>query len=273
MPAALSAPSAVFALSRRASHGIRRRVAAGLRSGAVVALGIWCASALAAELRIAAPNAIKESLMEIAAGYERSSGHKVVFTWAGSEAISKRVGEGEVFDAVFNTAQGVDRLAADGKLAPKRTDFARSGIGVAVREGQPRPDISTADALRQALVSAKSVAISSGASGRYLEGMFQQLGVADQVRPRIKQPPSGAQIAEMVARGEVELGFQQVTELVHAKGISYLGPLPAALQNNTTWSAGVHTATPQATLANEFLQQLRAPDWVPAVRKTGLEPM
>jgi molybdate transport system substrate-binding protein len=197
-----------------------------------------------------------------------------VFAWGGSESIARRVTEGEGFDVVVNTGPGVDRLAADGRLvAGSRTDFARSAVGVAVRSGLPRPDISSVDGLRAALLSARSVAISSGASGRYLEQLFERLGVSEAVRAKLRQPPSGAQIGELLARGEADLGFQQVTELMHAKGIDYLGPLPAEVQNHTVWSAGLHTQAPQAEAARAFLKALAAPASATAIRQTGMDPM
>ena len=251
---------------QRSTSGVRAALA-----GLVWALGSSC---VAAELRIAAPNAVKEVMSEVAAVYGQTYGHHMQFAWSGSEAIGKRVGEGEVFDLVINTAHGIDRLTQDGKLvADSRTDFARSGIGIAVRAGAPHPDVSSVETLRQALLGAGSIAISSGPSGRYLESLFQQLGVADQIRPRIKQPPSGAQIGDMLARDEADLGFQQVTELIHAHGVDYLGPLPAAVQNHTVWSAAVHVATPHADAARGLIQLLNAPDSLPSFRKAGMEPI
>lgn len=228
----------------------------------------------AADVRVVAPNAVKEAIGEIAARFEQESGHRVVFSWGGSESISKRVTDGEAFDVVVNTAQTVGRFSSENRLvAGTRTDFARSGVGVAVRAGQPRPDISSTDALRQALLKANTIAISSGASGRYLESLFQKLGVAEQVSSKIRQPPSGAQIGELIARGDADLGFQQVTELLHAKGVSYLGPLPPEVQNYTVWSAALHPAATQAEAARAFLQALVNASSVPSIRKVGMEPM
>jgi molybdate transport system substrate-binding protein len=236
-----------------------------------------CAASLhagAAELKVVAPNAVKEAVSEIAVTFEKATGHRVAFTWGGSEAIAKRVSGGEVFDVVVTTAQGVDRLAADGKLvAGTRTDFSRSAVAAAVRAGLPRPDISTVEGLRKALLSAESIAISSGASGRYLEQLFQRLGVADQIKPKIRQPPSGAQIGDLLARGEADLGFQQVTELLHAKGVDYLGPLPAEVQNYTVWAAGLHSSAPQPDAARAFMRALVAPDAAGPIRKTGMDPL
>jgi molybdate transport system substrate-binding protein len=229
---------------------------------------------LAQDLKVVAPNAVKDAVVEIAARFEKATGRRVSLSWGGSEAIAKRVAEGEVFDVVVNTAAGVDRMAADGRLlAGSRTDFSRSAVAVAARAGLPPPDVSSVAALKAALLDAQSIAISSGASGRYLEQLFQKLGVAEQIRPRIKQPPSGAQIGDMLARGEADLGFQQVTELVHGKGFQYLGPLPAEVQNYTVWAAGVHADAPQAEAARAFSRALLAPESAAAISRTGMEPM
>jgi molybdate transport system substrate-binding protein len=228
----------------------------------------------ATELRVVAPNAVKDAVSEVAARFEQQRGVKVILSWGGSEAISRRVAGGEAFDIVVNTAQGVDRLIADAKLVPgSRTDLSRSGVAAAVRAGVPRPDISTVDALRRALLNADSIAISSGASGRYLEQLFQRLGVADEIKRKIRQPPSGAQIGDLLTRGEADLGFQQVTELLHAKGVDYLGPLPAEVQNYTVWSAGLSVSASAPDVAQAFMRALAAPEATAVIRRTGMEPM
>jgi molybdate transport system substrate-binding protein len=245
-------------------------------------LRIACASALlglsthaqAADLTVLAPNAVKESISEIAARFEKTSGHSVKFTWGGSEAIAKRIANGEVFDVVVTTSPGLGRMAADGRVVDSsRSDFSRSAVGAAVRSGLPRPDLSTVEGLRTGLLSTRAVAISSGASGRYLEQLFQRLGVAEHLKGKIVQPPSGAQIGDLLTRGEADLGFQQVTELMHAKGVDYLGPLPAEVQNYTVWSSAVHARATQAAAAQDFTRALKEADSSSALRKTGLEPM
>jgi molybdate transport system substrate-binding protein len=231
-------------------------------------------AAVAAELKVMAPNAVKEAVSEIALRFERETKHKLLLSWAGSEAILKRVSEGEVFDVVISTSTGVERMAKAGKLsAGSKRDFSKSAVAVAVKAGVPRPDVSTVEGLRQALLKAQSIAISSGASGRYLEQLFQKLGVSEQIRHKIIQPPSGAQISDLLARGEAELGFQQVTELVHAKGFQYLGPLPAEIQNFTTWSAAVHTGSNEAEAAGAFISAVASPQSASAIRATGMEPV
>jgi len=239
-----------------------------------IALPASSLPALAAELKVVAPNAVKEALAEIAASFEKETKHKLVLSWAGSEAISKRISDGEIFDFVVSTSAGIDRLAKDGRLvAASKRDLARSGVAVAVKAGAARPDVSTVEGLRQALLKAESIVISSGASGRYLEQLFQKLGVAEQIKHKIKQPPSGAQIGDLLARGEAELGFQQVTELIHGKGFQYLGPLPAEVQNYTIWSAAVHTGSKEAETATTFIKAISAPESAAAIRSSGMEPM
>ncbi len=252
----------------------RSFVAGALRTGFAGALIALATHVQAAGLAVVAPNAVKEALVDIASKFEKETGRPVKFTWGGSEAITRRIAEGEVFDVVVSTAPSVGRMVDDGKVdGASRIDFSRSAVGVAARPGLPRPDLSTVDGLRAALLGAQSVAISSGASGRHLEQVFQQLGIAQQLKGRIVQPPSGAQIGEMLARGEADLGFQQVTELMHAKGFVYLGPLPAEVQNYTVWSSAVHVGATQAEAARAFIRALAAGDAAPALRKTGLEPM
>ncbi len=233
-----------------------------------------CSLASAADLHVFAPNAVKESLQEVVARFEKSSGHKVVLRWAGTEAITKRVDEGETAHVVINAVQNIDKLTADGKLADGTgTDFARSAIGVAIPESPPKPDIASVDGLKQALLSARSIVISSGTSGRYLLDLFDRLAIREQINAKLMQPPSGAQVGEIIARGEAELGFQQVSELVHVPGIRYLGPLPAAIQNYTVYSGAMHRQAAQPEAARSFLRALREPDVAAAISRSGMEPV
>jgi molybdate transport system substrate-binding protein len=193
--------------------------------------------------------------------------------WSGTESIVKRIGDGEVVDVVVIAAPSIDKLIADGRLvAGGRVDYAKSGVGVAVRAGLPRPDISSGEAVKRAVLAAKSVGYSSGPSGLYLVDLFKKMGIADQIKDKVRQPPSGTQIADLMARGEVELGFQQISELVHAKGVDYLGPLPADIQHITVFSAALHAAAPAAEAARALMKFLTAPEAGPVVRKTGMEP-
>lgn len=247
-----------------------RLVARMLSTGVAFA----CIHASAAEIRVLAPNAAKESVTEAILSFEKSSGHKVTISWSGTEAITKRIAEGEIVDVVVNAAQNIDRLTTDGKLSQgSRTDFARSSVGAAVAPSAPRPDISSTEGLKAALLAAKSIVISSGTSGRYLSELFVKLGVSEQIKAKVKQPPSGAQIGDFLAAGEAELGFQQVSELIHVKGIQFLGPLPAELQNYTIYAGAAHSQASQPEAARALLKALRQPETAAVVKKSGMEPL
>jgi molybdate transport system substrate-binding protein len=230
-------------------------------------------AAHAAEIKVMASAAVREVLLDLIPAFEKSSGHKVISTWAGTEAITKRISGGEVVDVVLIAAPNIDKLISEGKLvAGSRADVAKSGIGVALRTGLPKPDLSSGEAVKKAVLAAKSVAYSSGPSGFYLADLFKTMGIADQIKDKVKQTPSGVQVGEVVARGEADLGFQQVSELLHLKGIQYLGPLPADIQHVTVFSAGLHTAATAPDAAKTLVKFLTAPEAGPIIRKTGMEP-
>jgi molybdate transport system substrate-binding protein len=234
-----------------------------------MALGL----AQAAEVRVASSGAIKEAYVELVANFERATGHEVLTTWGGTESVTKRVRDGEVFDLVIVSAPNVDRLVGEGKLiAGSRVDVAKSGVGVAVRDGLPKPDVSSGDAVKKAVLDAKSVAYSSGPSGFYLVDLFKKMGITDQIKHKVKQTPSGVQVGDLLARGEADLGFQQVSELVHVKDIQYLGPLPADIQHTTTFSVGLHAKAPEPDAAMALVKALTASEAAPVIRRTGMEP-
>lgn len=227
----------------------------------------------AAEVKVIASAAVKEIVLDLIPAFEKSSGHKVTTIWAGTEAITKRISGGEVVDIVLIAAPNIDKLISEGRLvAGSRADVAKSGIGIAVRSGLPKPDISSGEAVKKAVLAAKSVAYSSGPSGFYVADLFKQMGIADQIKDKVKQTPSGVQVGEVVARGEADLGFQQVSELLHAKGIDYLGPLPADIQHITLFSAGLHTTATALHAAKALIKSLTAPEAGPIIRKSGMEP-
>jgi molybdate transport system substrate-binding protein len=188
-------------------------------------------------------------------------------------SIPNRLARGEAIDVVILSSASVDEFIASGKvLAGSRADLGRSGIGMAVRAGARKPDISSVDALKRTLVEAKSIAYSSSISGVYLSTeLFQRLGVADQVLPKSRRI-DGERVGAVVARGEAEIGFQQVSELVPIAGIDYVGPLPADVQRITTFSAGIVASSRNADGARALIRFLSAPEAVPTISKTGLEP-
>lgn len=245
----------------------------GIASGLALTLVMAINLAQAAEIKVIASNAVKGSVNDVVSRFEQTSGNKVVTTWGGTEAITKRISSGEVFDVVIIAAPNIDKLIQEGQIVRgSRTDFAKSGIGVAIRAGLPRPDISTAEAVKRTVLKANSVAYSSGPSGFYLADLFERLGIADQIKDKVKQPASGVQVADLLARGEADLGFQQISELIHVKGIEYLGPLPTDIQNETVWSAGLHSAAVAPDAAKVFMKLLRAPETASTIKKTGMDP-
>ena len=237
------------------------------------AMVIGMNTAHAAEIKVIASAAIKEAYLDLVPAFEKSSGQKVTTIWSGSESITKRISGGEVVDIVIIAATNIDKLILEGKLvAGSRTDIAKSGVGIAVRTGLSKPDISSSEAVKKAVLAAKSLAYSSGPSGFYVADLFRKMGIADQIKEKVKQTPSGVQVGELVARGEADLGFQQVSELLHVKGIDYLGPLPADIQHFTVFSAGLHRAATAPDAAKALMKFLTAPEAGPIIRKAGMEP-
>jgi molybdate transport system substrate-binding protein len=239
---------------------------------AVLAL-VLVESARAAEIKLIASNATKEAVLDLVPAFEKASGHKVTLIWAGTETITKRISGGEVVDVVLIAAPNIDKLIAEGRLiGGSRTVIAKSGIGIAVREGLPKPDVSSGEAVKKAVLEAKTVAYSSGPSGFYIAELIKRMGIADQIKDKVKQTPSGVQVGEVVARGEADLGFQQISELVHLKGIHYLGPLPPDIQHFTVWTTGLHAGAPQPDAAKALVKYLGGPEAAAGIRKAGMEP-
>jgi molybdate transport system substrate-binding protein len=229
-------------------------------------------TAPAADITVLATPGVKEAYAELVPAYEKASGNKIATTWAGTADVVKRMKAGEVFDAVIVASDSLEELIDSSKvMAGSRSDVARSGVGVAVRAGAPRPDISSAEAVKRALAAAKSVAISSGPSGVYLNGLFERMGVLAELKPKLRIAPPGANVGEVVAKGEAELGFQQVSELIHFPGIAFLGPLPAEIQKMTIFSGGVPATSREPDAALAFLKFLSAPERAAVLQKHGME--
>ena len=196
----------------------------------------------------------------------------MVVVWDGSLNIKKLIDSGEVADLVVMPAADIDALITSGGLTPgSRVDLAKSIVGVAVRAGLAKPDISTSENLRRTLLAATSIVISSGPSGVYLLELLEKQGILGTLRPKIKQLASGQPVGEALARGEGDLGFQQVSELLHVKGITYLGPLPADIQKVTIFSGGMPKTAKDVAVARELLTFLRSPGNVAVLKKAGLE--
>ena len=192
-------------------------------------------------MRVLCTNGLKTVMLDLAPEFERAIGTKAVITWGSANGLLKELEAGAGGDLAILTAEAIDDLIKEGKVvAGSRVDLARSGIGVAVRKGAPKPDIGSPDALRRVLLAAKSVAHSkTGMSGIYFPTVLARLGIADEMKPKIVTPEPGTPVGEVVAKGGAEIGVQQISELLPVAGIEIVGPLPAALQRITIFSAGV----------------------------------
>jgi molybdate transport system substrate-binding protein len=240
-----------------------------LCAGGVMLAGI----ADAAELKVITSGAFKEALGELAPLFEKASGHKLTVIAAGTDEIVRRLGAGETPDIVIAPSPWIDDLTKRGLLvAGSRADVAKSGIGAAEPAGRPPIDIGSSGSLRKALLGAKSIALSAGVSGIYLNGLFQQWGIVDILKPKIVTLPGAVPVADAIAHGEAEIGFLQVSEWPAVKGIVFLGPLPPDIQEITTISAGRGKAAGAPDAASALVKFLRSPEAAAAKRKGGLEP-
>ena len=227
-----------------------------------------------ASIKVIASGGLKAAYQELAPGFERASGHRVATVFAGSVDIIQRMRAGEACDLLVMPSSFIDELIKLGKVVSgSRADLARSGIGVAVRAGARKPDVSSSDALKRALLAAGSVSYSSSASGIYLAGLFERMGIAAELRGKIRQSSPGVPVGELVARGEAEIGFQQVSELLPISGIDYLGPLPADVQHFTIFSAGLHIAAQEPAAARELIDFIKSPAVAAVIKKSGMEPV
>jgi molybdate transport system substrate-binding protein len=212
-------------------------------------------------------------LAELAGAYLQRSGVAVTFESAGGVDAAKRVQAGEPFDVVVLAADAIDKLVAARRVvANSKTDLMRSGVAIALRAGAPRPDIGSEEALRRAVLSARTLGYSTGPSGVALTKLFERWGIADTVRDRIVQAPPGVPVGQLVARGEVEVGFQQLSELMHLPGIDVLGPMPPGSEIITTFSAGLCATSTQPEAVRALLVFMRSTAAVDAKRRHGMEP-
>jgi molybdate transport system substrate-binding protein len=257
------------------------RISKGLL--AFVVAFIAAGAARADEIQVMISAGFYGAYAELAPAFERTTGHKLVTSRGPTvgdspEAIPNRLARGESADVVIGDGRGADDLAKRGFIRPETwTEFAKSKVGMVVREGAPKPDISTVDALKATLLAAKSVAYSDSTSGTYLSTtLFPKLGIADQLAPKsrkVRGPPSGEPVAAVVARGEAEIGFQQMSELMHVSGVVVVGPIPEELQPGSSFGGAVTTNSKQPRAAAELLKFLSSKEAAPVITKTGLTPI
>ena len=217
--------------------------------------------------------ATRHVLAELAAAYGKRSGTRVAIESTGGVDARKRVEAGEEFDAVFLASDAIDGLIAGGRLAPgSRVDLVRSQIAIAVPAGSPLPDVSSEDAVRRAVLAARSVGYSTGPSGVHLQKLFERWGIAGEIAARLVKAPPGVPVGALVERGEVALGFQQLSELLGLDRVQVVGTLPPAIEHVTVFSGGTGVHSLNAPAVREMLAFMASPDAAPTKRRHGMEP-
>lgn len=218
--------------------------------------------------------ATRHILDDVVDAWRRRGAGEAVFESVGGVDAMRRVLDGEAFDAVVLSSEVIDKLIAGGRILPgSRIDLARSSVAIAVRTGAARPAIGSEPQLREAILSARALGYSTGPSGRALLELFTRWGIADAIRARLVQAPPGVPVGELLARGEVDLGFQQRSELLHVEGIEIIGPMPPGLEIDTTFSGGVGAVSIQPVAARSFLDFARSSACAAAIRRHGMEPI
>ena len=217
--------------------------------------------------------ATRQVLAELVELYGRQCGDRIAIESVGGVDAAKRVQAGEVFDVVILASDAIAKLAASGHVVPaSQVDLVHSGVAVAVRAGASVPDISSEDAVRRAVLAARSLSYSTGPSGVALAKLFERWGIAQEIAPRIVQAPPGVPVGTLVARGEVELGFQQLSDLLHVSGSTLVGPLPPAIQITTTFSGAIAANARQPDAARALLAFMASPEAADAKRRQGMDP-
>ena len=256
-----------------------RTTSKATRTAALIVVGLLlCAGrGYADDVRVMTSGAFTAALVELIPVFERASGHRIVIgatTSTGPDSIQNRLQRGEPVDVVIMADSALDGFIRDGRVVQaSRVDLVRSEIGMAVRAGAPRPDVSSIDLFKRALLQAKSIAYSASVSGVYLSTeVFQRLGIADAVLPKSRRI-EGERVGTVVARGDAEIGFQQVSELLPVPGIELIGPLPPEVQRVTVFSAAIAKSAGAPDAARALIAFFGSPEAAPIIRRTGLEPI
>jgi molybdate transport system substrate-binding protein len=223
----------------------------------------------AAEIKVICSGAMRPALEELAPQFERASGHKLAISFAGTNVIRDRVQAGEAVDVIILAATAVDALLREGKLAAK-VDLVRSGVGVGVRAGAPRPDLSSAEAFKRTLLAAKSFSRSEGPSGVYIAALLERMGIADAMKAKTVVV-RGRLVGDALVKGEADIGVQQVSELKSVPGVDVL-PMPAEIQHITVFAAGLSVAAKASEAVQALIKFLTSPAAAPVIRAKGLEP-
>jgi molybdate transport system substrate-binding protein len=228
----------------------------------------------AAEIRVLASNGVKATLEELAPAFERETGNKLVIEYGLAAVLKRQIEGGAAFDLAILTSAGIDDLAKQRKVdAGSRAAIARSGVGIGIKQGGPRPDIGAPDAFKRTLLAAKSITwAKEGQSGIYFAGLIERMGIAAQLKPKAVIAATGTEVGQLVASGRVELGVSQMNELMAMPGVEVLGPLPGELQTYTAFHAGVASGSKNAQGAQALIRFLTTPSARAVFKAKGQEP-
>jgi molybdate transport system substrate-binding protein len=247
----------------------------GLFVGGMVAILGGGQAASAAEIKLLTAGAMRAVVVAVLPEFEQQTGHKVTIDNATAGGLAKRIGEGEAFDVAIITPAVIDELVGKGKVVNgSRVDLAKVGMGLAIKQGAPVPDIASVEAFKRTLIAARSVGYidpkAGGSSGIYFDKLLDRLGIGEEVRAKA-QLKQGGYVAELVANGEVEMAVHQISEILPVKGVVLVGPFPAEVQNFTTYSAGLGAAARDVAAAAGLIQFLAGPTSGPVLKAKGME--
>lgn len=242
---------------------------------AATVLSVMTTNASAAEIKVLTAGAFKAVVVAVVPEFQRTSGHTVTVDNDTVGALMRRIAGGETFDVVVASPAAIDELGTQGKVMPgSKTELAKVGVGVMVKSGAPKPDVGTVEAFKQAVLRARSIAYidpdSGGSSGIYVAKLLVRLGIADQVKDKTKLK-KGGHVSDLVASGEAELGIHQISEILPSKEVSLVGPLPAEIQNYTTYAAGISPKASSRAGAEAFIRALAAPAATDILEARGMQ--
>jgi len=247
----------------------------GLLLGAAIGISMMAQQASAAEIKVLTTGAFKAVVVALVPEFEKATGHKVVVDNGTVGQLQKRVDGGETFDVLVLSPKGIEDYIKGGKIAAgSDARLAKVGVGVMVKEGAPKPDVSSVDAFKKALIAAKTVGYidpaSGGSSGIYVAGLLDKLGIADQIKPKAKLQ-QGGHVSDLVKAGTAEIGIHQISEIVGQPGVTLVGPLPAEIQNYTVYVVGLGTGAKEAEAAKAFIKVLTGPSAAGVLKSKGME--
>ena len=245
---------------------------------ASAALLLIASGAQAAQIKLLVGGSMQEPFKEVGAAFGKKNGHTLDYIVDTTGALQKRLRSGEKADIILVSQPGMDALEKEHLIMPgTRVDLASAAIGVSVKAGASSPDLSSEDAFKKALLSARSVAVvdpkAGGTSGNYLNGLFQRMGIADEIKKKAVYGMQGSQVAAAVADGRAELGMTFISEMMPNKGVKIAGLLPAAVQNATPYTVAIPVGAPNPDAAKAFIAAMRTPEARAAISHSGLEPL